>query len=496
MDRTVVGTRLDEGADDPKPVDPTSTPTTRYSRLSRVAWWTGVLGSTVTAVGIGFLVRFDLLGPTVGIYLSSVLVGLAGAAVAARHPRNPVGWLLIVSTCVTATFLLIFDYSFAATRGGLHDLPFAVWAAWLASWLWVVPFGASMAPVLIRMPDGAVRPGWRFVDRLAILGTLSLVVGIALAAGPTYPLGLATNPLGVARAAGFLAVLRDAGIVCIGIAMLAGVASIGYRLRSAAGDEFQQLKWIAFGGGLVAASVVFGGLLFVLFNVEITAALTPFALAVLIMPVVVGVAMLRYRLYDIDLIINRTLVYGGLTAILAGLYSAGVTFGQRFFIAATGQKSDAAVVFTAFAVASLFTPVRDGLQKTVSRYVSPSNPRTLLQKLEDNVNAVVAVLDGQSIARRLLTEATSGYGARFGALYLDQQGVERLVHQVGSVDGDAGIEIAIRLDENLLGRLVLGQRRGGVAYSHSDLETLQKSADAIARALVIAYRFEVMQSPA
>jgi hypothetical protein len=470
--------------------------TARDIGLSRAAWWSGLLAATVTAVGSGLIIRFGLFGPSVGIYVSSVLAGLAGAAVGARHPRNRVAWLLIFSTTATAVFLLAFDYGYAAAREGFAALPMSVWALWLASWLWVVPFGVSMPAALVRMPDGSLRHGWRFVDVLALTGTLALVAGIAVTAGPMYPLGLATNPIGGVSAPVALGVLRDVGLVLIGTAMMASVASIALRLRSAAGDEFQQLKWIAFGGGLVASSVLIGGVLFAFFHADFTTALAPFALAVLVMPVVVGVAMLRYRLYDIDLIINRTLVYGGLTAILAGLYSAGITFGQRFFVAVTGEKSDAAIVLCAFAVASLFTPVRDRLQKTVSQYVSPSNPRTLLQGLEDSVDAVVAVLDGQTIARRLLTDATTGYGARFGALYLDQQGSERLVHQVGDVDEAAGIEIAIRLDDNVLGRLVLGRRRGGVAYSHGDLETLQRSADAIARALALAYRFDVTRSPA
>jgi hypothetical protein len=476
--------------------DRASKPSARDGRLSRLAWWSGLSAAGLTAVGTVLIVAFGLLGPTIGIYLSSVLVGLAGAAIGARHPRNPVGWLLITSTCVTAVFLLTFDYGYAATREGFGGLPLAIWAVWLASWLWVVPFGASMATTMVRMPDGVVRSGWRYVDVLAATGSVSLVAGIVATSGPMYPNGLADNPLGVASATGAFAVLRVVGLGCIGVAMMAGVASIAVRLRSARGEEFQQLEWIVFGGGVVASSVLVGGVLFTFFHADITTALSPFALAVLVMPVVVGVAMLRYRLYDIDLIINRTLVYGGLTAILAGLYSAGVTFGQRFFIAVTGQKSDAAFVITAFAVASLFTPVRDGLQRTVGRYVSPSNPRTLLQRLEDSVNSVIAVLDGQTIARRLLTEATAGYGARFGALYLDQQGSERLVHQVGSAGDVAGVEIAIRLDENVLGRLVLGERRGGVAYSHVDIEALQRSADAIARALVIAYRLDVTHSAA
>lgn len=459
-------------------------------KLSRIAWWTGISSAALTGLGTILVARFGLFGPTTAIYVSSILAGVAGAAIGARHPRNPVGWLLIGSTAITALFLLDFDYGYVAVRNGHALLPLTAWSIWLASWLWVVPFGISMPAVLVRMPEGRVRPKWWFVDRLTIAGTLALVIALAVTPGPLYPLGLAINPIGMSAAAGAIAVLRDVGLLAVGIAMTSSVASVLVRLRTARGDEFQQLEWIAFGAGIVASSVVIAGVLVVFFHVGVTQALTPFALAVLLMPVVVGVAMLRYRLYDVDVIINRTLVYGGLTAILAGFYAALVTVGQRFFIAATGQKSDAAVVISAFAIASVFTPVRDGLQSVVSRHVSPRNPKTLLGRLQDSVNSVVAVLDGQTIAQRLLTEATTGYSARYGALYLEQKGSERLVHEVGDPRQGAGVEVPIRLDGMALGRLVLGERRGGVAYSHGDLETLQQSADAIARALVIAGRIE------
>lgn len=461
----------------------------RNARWSALAWCVGLLGAalTITAAGIqGYLGLFSAVS---GEYVALVLASIVGAAIAASHPRNAVGWLMIATNLIAALFIVFFQYGYLGIKGGHPGLPLAVWSLWIASWLWVPAFGLTVPAGLVRFPDDRVKAGWWFVDWLAIAGVTGLALSLALRPGPMYPRGVAVNPIGIAGAQTMTSVGYVASLVLIGVAMGLSVASLVIRLRQAHDEEAQQLKWIAYAAGIVAVSLIGGVIAVALLKLEFNKALVPFTIAVLALPVAMGVAILRYGLYEIDLIINRTLVYASLTAILGGLYTALVTLTQRVFIAMTGQKSDAAVVLTAFVVAGLFTPVRDWLQRLVNRHVGARNENDSLDHLSQSLDAIVGVFDGDGIARKLLSDAVASYGAKFGALYLVADGADRMVQREGSAGGVPSLEIPIRFDGRDLGRLELGERRGAATYTRRQRETLQRSADAVARALVLAGRF-------
>jgi hypothetical protein len=143
------------------------------------------------------------------------------------------------------------------------------------------------------------------------------------------------------------------------------------RVRHADVNERQQLKWFAYAGGLILLSfVVEAFAAFIPSLAVLTDVVTVIAITAL--PAAVGIAILRNRLYDIDLIINRTLVYVLLTAALAGVYTASVALFQRMFVAMTGQSSDIAIVMTLFVLATVFTPVKNTLQETVDRRIKPT----------------------------------------------------------------------------------------------------------------------------
>jgi hypothetical protein len=137
------------------------------------------------------------------------------------------------------------------------------------------------------------------------------------------------------------------------------------RLRHSSGVERLQLKWIAYSGAVMALALSAGGVAANHLHFPLYVALMPFEITALTLPLAIGVAILRYRLYDIDLIINRTLVYIAATATVAAAYAAMTTLAQRAFIASTGQKSDAAYVLTAFAVVAVFSPLKDWIQRGV-----------------------------------------------------------------------------------------------------------------------------------
>lgn len=272
-------------------------------------------------------------------------------------------------------------------------------------------------------------------------------------------------------------VAADPGLRCVGKLV---------DLRRAGSDERLQLKWFAYSSGLFAATLVYGAPAWNFFGQPLYLALTPLEFAGLTLPVAIAVAILRYRLYDIDLIINRTLVYGGLTAILGAVYAAVVTPLNRLFISASGQKSDAAYVVTAFVVVVASSPVKDWLQRQVDRRVRHRSPAAVLDEFRADVESVVSVIDVNKVACRLLDEAVIAFDARAAALYLTSNPASGPVYSHGRMNGEDAVEVLLRHEGRELGRLVLGGRRGQIGYSQADLRLLQRSADTVSEVLVLA----------
>jgi hypothetical protein len=151
--------------------------------------------------------------------------------------------------------------------------------------------------------------------------------------------------------------------------LLLAASSMFVRLRRATGVERQQIEWFAYAAAVAVSGSIVGHSLFLATDASwlLWAGLIPGTVGVLGMPVAMGIAILRYRLYEIDLIINRTLVYGSLTAILATLYFGGIVVLQRLFVALTAQESQLAIVASTLAVAAIFNPLRRRIQALVDR---------------------------------------------------------------------------------------------------------------------------------
>ena len=329
-----------------------------------------------------------------------------------------------------------------------------------------------------------------------MVGTVAFIFGVALPAAnlplfiPARAVALlspyAHNPLGFSVVGGLLAYIWMAGLATILFAYFAAAGSLITRFRSASRDESTQLKWFAYAGILIAATVLYAVAAWNFFGQPFGYGLIPFAVALVTLPVAIGIAILRYRLYDIDLIINRTLVYGGMTAIVAAAYTASITLFQRMFISVSGQKSDAAYVLVAFVVVVGFSPLKDWLQRRVNRRMGTTNPTQALDQFRSRVDAVVSVLDVERIACGLLDEVIQAFDVRGGALFLQPGLHPSPTYSRGRLNGEAGIEIPLRHQGRQLGRLVLGTRRGGIAYAKQDLDALQRSADSVGEALALS----------
>jgi hypothetical protein len=184
--------------------------------------------------------------------------------------------------------------------------------------------------------------------------------------------------------------------------MVASAVSLIVRLRRAGSLERQQIKWLAYGGAVVVGTIGVGGLI-TLWSVPVSIVIM--SLALLGLPIFTGIAIVRHRLYDIDLLINRTLVYGVLTTTLVALYLGGVVVLQRIFVALTGEQSTLAVVASTLVIAALFNPLRTRIQsfidrrfyrrkydakKTLEAFSSKLRDETDLEALNDDLVGVVA----------------------------------------------------------------------------------------------------------
>jgi hypothetical protein len=237
--------------------------------------------------------------------------------------------------------------------------------AWLLSWTQGVGFVLLFIFLPLYFPNGRLlSPRWKWVVRLAVFCTVAGTVYSALLPGEVKNLGI-VNPLGVEALQPISGLMDNIFFVTVfGLAFVSAI-SLVLRFRRSRGQERQQIKWLAY-----AVSAI---ILWFVTNWPIEAAF-PLLFAVVDnlvfgfgIPVAVGIAILRYRLYDIDLIINRTLVYGALTVTLVALYVGAVVLLQRLFAILTGEGSTLAVVASTLAIAALFSPLRRWIQAFIDR---------------------------------------------------------------------------------------------------------------------------------
>jgi hypothetical protein len=285
---------------------------------------------------------------------------VVGGLVASRRPENPVGWFFLGSAGCFAITEVAAEY---ATYG----LPGAWVMAWLLSWLWVPAIMLLLCFVPLYFPDGRlVSPRWRWVVRLALFFSVTIAVSSGLSPGEIQEEGIA-NPLGIEALRPVFDLLEIPMLALYFTLLFASAASLVVRFRRSGSVERQQIKWLAFAALAIPVWFLtnspidaFSRTLFLAMDALIFSALIPLA---------AGVAILTYRLYDIDVVINRTLVYGSLTALLALLYLGGVTGTQAIFSTFSGQQEQPqlAIVVSTLIIAALFNPLRRRIQSFIDR---------------------------------------------------------------------------------------------------------------------------------
>ena len=351
---------------------------------SWLAWSACALSLALTALSL-LLLSLTLLHSDTPVYFywletSMVALGYStvGAIVASRLPDSPIGWLFCAIGLSFGVVHFSAEYAAYALLAPSRSLPGDAAFAWLNSWVWVGGLGLVVFLDLL-FPNGRLPSArWRWFARFtavallpaAILGALS--PGLILSSTIKNPLGIEGLPNTSKATEAFMYAL-----------VVVGASSMLARLRHAGRLERQQIKWFAYATTFVISGVILKNVAYPLVGVVWVwwVGLILTAVGVVGSPIAMALAILRYRLYQIDLLINRTLVYGSLTATLVALYFAVIVVLQRLFVVLIGEQSTLAVVASTLVIAALFNPLRSRIQAEVDRrfYRSKYDARKTLE---------------------------------------------------------------------------------------------------------------------
>src|SRR5215203_2328531 len=326
--------------------------------LSLCSWPSTALTQTLTSTNTGKWTPSSRLASQ----LSALLLPPA-------FPLIPLGWLFCAAACVAAVDHFSAEYALYALLAQPTSLPAGEALAWLASWAWILYTGC-IALSLLLFPNGRLPSRrWRWLAWLSVFLTIAGAVWVAFSPGVIGNLGPIRNPLGIE---GLPSGFKPVQTIMLALLFVAAASTLVVRLRRARGIERQQIKWPAFTVVVVAGSSF-------LSDTAISEAIglrwlewagyVIFIPALIGFPISIGIAIVRYRLYEIDLIINRSLVYGALSATLALIYFGGVATTQAIFRALTGQQEQPqlAIVISTLLIAALFNPLRRRIQRFIDR---------------------------------------------------------------------------------------------------------------------------------
>ena len=345
--------------------------------------------------------------PSVGEILTFAMIFLTfpsvGLIVVWKRPENPVGWLFLA---IGATITLsVFSSEYAGWAiYARANVPGAAFVAWLGSWSWTSASSIALPLALMLFPNGRLpSPRWRPAVIIGVIGATVAIVALAIRPGDlTDYERILPNPFGVSGVVGELAtaVAAHETVPMLYMTLLALAALV--RRFHGAGTERQQLKWLLYPAALFVVALVTAG------TTENEAAWTAVLVLLAAIPVSAGVAILRYRIYDIDLVIRRTLIYGVVVGVLGAAYVALVVGLQDLLTGITGNDA-LPVALSTLLIAGLFGPVRSRVREAIDRRFYRSRYRTDLTlaafagRLRDEVE-----LD--EVARTLI--ATAGHAVR------------------------------------------------------------------------------------
>jgi hypothetical protein len=337
----------------------------KQQTAARLAWsvWAATLALLAGALVLAAANQGSRprLADDLGLAFAFLCFATVGAFIASRRHANTVGWICCAIGLTISLAVAPIEYGhYALAHPG--SLPAAATVAWPAMWAYYPALGLMATFLLLLFPTGQL-PSRRWRPVAWAAGATITGMTLVAAVAPVPPdTGLPTNPLGIQQLARAWELTESIGALLLGALAIASAASLVVRFRHARGEERQQLKWFTYAASglvvLVAVPAVAPALGNWVPNLVVAAALGA-------IPLAIGIGILRYRLYDIDRIINRTLVYGLLTAVLGGGYAGAVLVLGQLFGGVTSDPPSWVVAGATLAVAALFRPARHRIQQAV-----------------------------------------------------------------------------------------------------------------------------------
>jgi signal transduction histidine kinase len=377
----------------------------------RLAWSLWASGVVLALAALAFLV----LGGTTSAPSESfgfrgfsavfaIVFGTTGLLIASRVPSNPIGWLFLAAGIGSGVQELAQQY---AIYGVLHrpgSVPAADVAAWTTQWIWIPLTAIAIVFIPLLYPTGRL-PSRRWRPIAVTAATLITIDAgaFALAPGPLEEFRAVVNPFGLPGATGLLEI-AEIGLLAYMLALVAAITSLVIRYRRALRDERLQLKWLVLAGSFAVIALI------ATFAMQVITGSPPklieylVVLAIAAIPVAIGVAILRYRLYDIDVVINKALAYGVLAAFITAVFVA-IVVGVGTFVGSSGNAFLSAVA--AAVVALAFQPARRRAQHLANRFVygERATPYEVLSGFSERLAETYSVDDVLPRLARVLGDA-------------------------------------------------------------------------------------------
>lgn len=454
----------------------------------RLSWSIVVIAVVVVLSGLGISI-LALIVSGRGVTFShqfftpllTITYGVVGALVASRHPRNPIGWIFCTIGFLSALNMLSAGYALYSEL--VMPMPGAALARWLSIWIWIPNTLLPITLTLLLFPEGKVLSArWRLVAWAAGLGIAAYTLSMAFYPGSLEALGIpASNPYGIPGSAGVMNALMTIAAPFLLVGIFGSIASIVVRFRHAAGIERAQLKGLAVAGVIVIVGNILGGIPWLLspnnpLNQELSIIATDITLVSIV--IATGVAILRYRLWDIHILVNRALVYGLLTALIVALYV--VIVGTLGSLLQAGGSLPISLVGTGI-IAISFQPLRERLQRGVNRlmYGERDDPYAVLGRLSERLEVVAA---SQSVLPTIVETVAEALKLPYAAIALkDGEQVtiaaEYLRPTATAPRNASEIEILpLVYQMEIIGQLILSPRSPGESFSHADRQLLETIA--------------------
>jgi signal transduction histidine kinase len=464
------------------------TDTRAGARLARGLWLLSIALTLAAALALGLTVASPGGAPngTVDVYtamflLLAPLYASVGALIVSRAAGNRVGWIILAIGFILALEDFTGDVAgFAGVAGG-HWVPGPDWWNWLSSWIWVPGVVGALALLPMYFPDGQpLSRRWQFVIRAVTVTSGVMLVGFIFSPASVTTSGPSqfSNPVGIDAIGRLAPAIHALYVAALLVGAGCGVVTLVLRYRRGSPDERHQIKWFAGAFALFAILIATYGAAsgLLALNSPYWVIASILSLGLVAIPVSVAIAILRYRLYDIDVVISRALVYGALAAFITAVYVS-IVVGVGTLVGSGGQPNLVLSIVATAVVAVAFQPVRERLQKVANRlvYGKRATPYEVLSQFSERVAETYAADEALPRMARVLAEGT---GAERAQVWLRAGGLLRAAaswpdgdncdgaDEVVPIQGQdlpslpGGTSVPVRHQGELLGALSVSKRPG------------------------------------